>query len=420
MDTEIVVLIINFAALLILLYWNKKSHKQISQTSNYVIGIYAVSAFFAILYYYTPIFQLWHHVETIEFKSMLYWLIVFFLACTPLIYYDQQKYSRILYNKSLVDVICLAGLISGAIYLSENIIKINTLLSDNSLDVFVELHDENEKTINYSIFSRAARFVLEWIKYPLYVLMFPAITEKKYLNLSGCIIGILSTVLPAVLMGSRGALINVIIVFVFIYLLFSPYFSDKDQKTLKKYGGIVSIVALSFFVVITIVRANDYSERNSELTLFNFIIRYAGEGFTNFYQYIDEIRNNVGGEYCFSHIYDIFIGNSHVGNTRDYLSGPIQSLTGIPMMQFYTFIGFFVIDIGMIGTIILWFLLSRLVIRCLYVNSSNSIYLSHLLVLFIYSLIIINGLCIYIFSWSNDIQLYKALAVAGIMKLSKS
>ena len=161
-------------------------------------------------------------------------------------------------------------------------------------------------------------------------------------------------------------------------------------------------------------------EKNSEISLFTFIARYAGEGFTNFYQYIDEIRNNVGGEYCFSHIYNIFIGDSHVGNTREYLRGPIQSLTGIPMMQFYTFIGFFVIDIGMIGTIILWYLLSRLVIRCLYVNSSNSIYLSHLLVLFIYSLIIINGLCIYIFSWSNDIQLYKALAVAGIMKLSKS
>lgn len=416
---EGLVLVANFLILCLFILWNKKRQKLYSNTSTYVIGLYATSALFSILYYFTPIFEFWYHLETISFFPMIYWLVVFYFSSSPLILYDKNKFKAIKYNPFIVEVVCIAGLVCGSVYLADNLMKINTLLSENSLDVFVELHDEGEGNVNYSLFSRGCRFVLEWIKYPLYVFIYPAIKEKNPMLLTGCIVGILSTVLPSVLMGSRSALINVVFVFIFVYLLYSPYLSLRRKTILKKYGLIITSVALFFFLTITIVRGNDYSEKNSNFTFYTFITRYAGEGFLNFFQYADKIKENVGGEYCFTHIYNLLGGDIHTGNAREYLSGPVQRMTGIPMMQFYTYIGFFVIDIGLVGTLIFWILLSRLVCKSIYSNT-NVLYLSNILILFIYSIIIVNGLCLYMFSWSNDIQLYKALVIVLIMKHFKS
>jgi len=205
------------------------------------------------------------------------------------------------------------------------------------------------------------------------------------------------------ILSSRGSILATIIYLIILYVLFLPFLSKYVKKRMLRGMILFASISIILFVGITIIRSITYNEKDSSFTLGMFLTRYAGEGFVNFSQFMDYIHNHTNGDYCFW-IIKKFLGFEVPFVDRGYLVNNVGAHVGIPMMVFYTFIGFFVIDVGYAGTMMTFFIISLLVTKG--VNCKNGVLPFHsLYLLFILSSTIANGTCLYRFTWTNSEQL---------------
>ena len=383
-----------------------------------VLLVYTLSSLSSIVYYNTEYFQLTYiGISDLSYFPFVYWLIVFVIISYPLIHYDSLKINRIVVPTTFVNLICISGLLLSIVPLIELIPHANKILQSSDLSsTFTDLHDEHEALPLSYIGSGCYKLLLFYFyKLILFCLIPVLINPRKYIySLLGIISSILVVNLASMIISSRGVILQTILIILLVYILFIPNMNKQEKLKVGKYLLLVLSFVIILFMIITVYRNIAHQEHRSNYTLFVFLSRYAGEGLINFNLYIDEIKNHLNGEYCFWYIEKILGVDVHQPG-RLFLISKIEPIVGIPMMVFYTFIGFFVIDFGYIGTMVLFSVISIIITKEMKVNR-GILPLHVLFLIYLLSMTIVNGTCLYIFSWGSSQQLIFYIIIYFIIK----
>lgn len=206
--------------------------------------------------------------------------------------------------------------------------------------------------------------------------------------------------LTGIIMASRGAMVNMGLRFILVYVISFPFLEAKFKKQFNKYILILSTIFGAIFAIITLGRQIMYSETvNDEFTMTYFLSRYMGESLINFNQYLPLMKETSGGEHCFWSIMD-YLGMQPHEWTTEYMYGALMSKMGIPQNVFYTFIGDFVQDLGFIGAFIWLSFVAIIFTNIIHINK-NIIKLSTMFSLLFYANIVINGVISYSYSGTH-------------------
>ena len=384
----------------------------------FIIAIYLVSSFFSIVYANTDFFIFaWKQQYELTFIPFVYWLLCFFILALPIMKYDKLRVTKVIIPMNVVYFICYLSLLLSIVPFIELFPSLKDVFSNSDLaSTFSDIHDDNEKTLPLSFVGRQCYRLLRYMYLPTLLCMIPVLTgKKKMLPLLGIGLSMAVVIIAALLLSTRGIIFATIIYVSLMIVMYYPLLKKNEISRIIRFLVIImSIVFIAFFT-ITIYRNIYHQDSMNDYSLVVFLARYAGEGFINFNQYFGHILDFTNGDYCF-YVLKKLIGMDMPTVDRDYIMSVVSSHVGIPMMVFYTFIGFFVIDIGYVGTIIFFIIVSLLVKNEMKIIN-GTIYFHQLFLIFIYVAIIADGTCVYRYSWNTSAQLLVMILLYFLLKI---
>ena len=387
------------------------------QTGTLTLFLYTFSAFCALIYYCNPYYIQYKELTLLPF---IYWIVAFSILCIPLFKYDSLNIIGLKYNIRVINCLCIIGFFISIIPFIEQAIQIPSLFNTASIsDTFSDIHNDNDKQVYFSVIGRYSQRIV-WALYDLmFLFIVPVIRSPKVnkLALLGIIMVLITRNLEFFLLASRNGLLRMILQLVLAVIILYPLMTSIEKKKVMRIIVILTITIIGVFTLITIARQIGYSEKNESYTMLYFLSRYAGEGMINFNQYIFDIKNYTEGDYTLWTFKNL-LGYDIPPLTRDYLYGHFQNMTGIPMMIFYTFIGFIVIDLGPTTTLLLFIVIAASMYKLLSFNK-KFIPISTLFLFYIFSSTIINGICVYQYTGKNTEYFWLYLTIFIFLRWKK-
>ena len=328
--------------------------------------LYAGSSILSIVFYYINSYLPFYVYDSIGLIPYIYWLGLFAITLYPVYKYEKYSPISLKYDLNIIHLFCALGLLVSIIPFLELLPEAVALFSggaDNVSDAITEMHDENEKEEKLSLIgSLLMRGV--WAFYDIsFIMILPLIKEKKknIIAILGVVMVILTKNMETISTVSRTGLFNLALHAIVCFILFLPFLSAKEKKRVKRFGVIAVGFVAAIFLVITLARGATYQEKSSsgEYTSTVFVVRYGGEGFCNFGNFAFQAKQPMGG------IYTLYVPQKLLGKEppfvdRDYLYNVAESKQGIPQNVFYTYIGYFVLDLGPLWGAILLIAISLL------------------------------------------------------------
>lgn len=400
-----------------LLYHIKK--KTFGKIGVFVIGLYAFSSVFSIIYYDS----LFSNYRNITLFPVIYFFILFHIICFPIIKFDKLKNIQFKYNINIIYYIGIICLFFSILPLIELLKKMPTLLGGNLAENFSKIHDargEMEIASHRFKFSIVGAFMYRFVLifYEIsFLLIFPLIKARRFISLGG--LGVVLVIIVKNLFyfvnASRSSLVWAILFFILSFYIFRSIFDIRLYKKIIKIGVVMVTTLASLFLIITISRLTVYqSNSGGEYTLIQFLSRYIGEGFLNFNEYCFDLKSHLNGKYCFHSIRDLFGLSTISWKFHDLLS--LRNVLGAPMRVFYTFLGFFIFDLGLLGTFLWWSFLSFYFYKIIV---KSKMPFSNLILLFLYIKIIVGGTTIYMYSGPASLYVLVLVAMSVLLKFLK-
>lgn len=413
-------IIIVFLILQIYIFYKCYKRNKYCKTSLglLALGMYLISTFFSLIYYCNPLYI---EYNELSISPYIYWIISFLIICYPLFVFDKMDINIISYNISFFNAIGIFALVISIEPFIEILPHISELFSvPDASDLVRELHDADERGIRLSSIGGKCVHMLVYIYDLMFIAIYPLIKSPKRnrFALYGVFLLIIVRNLIALLAASRSFLLSTILRFVILLLIFYPHLSLREKKVIKKVSLYLGTFFFCIFVFLTIMRQQSHQSSIDDFTLLYFVSRYAGEGTLNFSQNIPHIKNYIGGDYCFAAEKAIMGMDTHE-LSRNYLSGTLTNRTGITQNIFYTFIGFFVMDIGLLGSFS-FFLFISIIMIILIRRSNQRISIGIMFLLFIYASIIVDGTCIYRYCGGNSLFLLVDIVLAIFIVLNEN
>lgn len=383
---------------------------------GYILLIYTISSFCSVMYVHTDFFAIRNKlVYDITYWPFVFWLFAFWIITRPLEYYDENKNMVLSYPINIIQKISIIGFVLCLIPFIEMLPKVHTIFNSSNLAVVLaDAHDNDEKDLGLSFIGNTCLLLLSYGYSLLLLCILPLLknirNNRFYLS---CILCVVVTVNMAALINStRGVLVGTILDLGLAFVLYLPWLSSIERKKIIKYLSFFLATTITIFIIITVARNMIYSESIESITLTTFIFQYAGEGFVNFNQYMDKIINHTNGDYCF-YPFKSILGFDVPETYRGFLL-TIEDKIGIRLMIFYTFIGFFVIDIGYVGTLIVFSIIAFFVSQL--VRNRKCIEFHTLYILYFYTSAIAYGTTLYKYSWGAGKHIIFAIFVYIILK----
>ena len=248
--------------------------------------------------------------------------------------------------------------------------------------------------ISYSLIRRFGDIAI--------VLLFYQLTKKrrkKWLVL-GLLLSNAFFFLFSLVSGSRGGMLATLFVIVAMGLLLKNVFEASLFLKLKKIAILVTIIIGLMVILISVSRFNySIAESSSTATLDRWISQYIGEGMIRFNNDLWYIDRTMKGSQNFYYIKSL-IGNGDIGLYQSEMT-KFEGLLGLPVNVFYTFIGDFYLDFGLIGTFFLVLCFSVFYSRLL-CCSSGRISISQLILL---------AICFHMLSFGFAANLYRTVYI---------
>jgi oligosaccharide repeat unit polymerase len=219
-----------------------------------------------------------------------------------------------------------------------------------------KMYEANEDTANL-LFSGAGKISFAVIRRFTDVILVLwgyqlTLQKKNYFLLFGLSISLLTFLLFGFLSGSRGGILFNIVGVFSVFLILKNVFDKRIIKHITRWGLISMIGVASLFILISTSRF-DYAlseSGDSESSLLRWISQYLGEGMMRFNHTIWNLNTYMNGVQNFNYFLDLFglVSFSNYDNLINYYGMKLQT----PVDVFYTFIGDFVIDFGILGALI--------------------------------------------------------------------
>lgn len=361
-----------------------------------LLSIYTFCSLCGIVYYKTFYYLIQRH--SLEITPLLYWMVLFLVALIPVFKYDKLKFDKIQYSSKTIELFCICALFFSVIPLVEILAHINLIFQGNNHieETFSDIHDDNLKTSYLSFAGKICLRMLRWLYELVLLSSFFVLKSKNKLAIAGIITSILCINLYSLTMSSRGQLLTTMLYCILIYYMIKNDITIIEKKRIKRVGLTVLGCVTSLFVCITIWRSTIYLEKDSNNSLEIFLVRYIGEAFINISEWMGHLKEYSYGDYCFWPIKKILMLDPPLID-REYTYGIMQNRLGIKLGIFYTFIGYFIFDLGYAGAL-MFFLFVTYLFNKIVCTKNGIIRLSTIYAFLIYAGVIINGTTIYIYS----------------------
>lgn len=316
-----------------------------------------VSYFFfgiiAIVYYKTDFIHSFSDSE-LSLVPFIYLFVMLYLALAPGIYYERADVKLVQKpNIHIVDTFIIIYCICSIVRLPEilpNIsngitmillesqggaelyaAKLNSIMrvSGNSFSVISIVHNIFEESVVFLVFY------------------YLSLSERKRFYVILILLVVLIDMLNSLSKGER----NYVMLFSFMlavgYFMFHGFMENKIRKVVKRIAIIFFVLLLVPFVAITVSRFGD--SRNT--TAMGSMIAYAGKAPINFNKYVYNTNDIRYGDRT-ANLFKKMLGYDVPANHEE--GQILYSHLKIDDSTFYTFVGDFVMDFGVVGAAVLF------------------------------------------------------------------
>lgn len=217
------------------------------------------------------------------------------------------------------------------------------------------------------------------------ILLFYQLTRprKKWILVGGLTCSVMLFLMFKLMSGSRGAVMSTFILLMSLTLLFKNVLSAEIYRKIKLVGLVFVVVMAVFVAYISISRFSySVSVAHSEATMERWISQYLGEGMVRFNDQIWNLREQMFGSQNFV-VLKNFLGLEPISN-YDTLMRVYEVRLRLPINVFYTFIGDFFIDFGVLLTVPLVFLFRYLFSKALYITKGGTVTIPQLMILAVF------------------------------------
>lgn len=366
----------------LILYYKKKRQIDIGFLFYMVFAVSAIGSFW---YYSQEDVDLYY--PNIELSAFIYlWLMINF--CLLPLY--QTNLRKITY----IDDRGIAPLLDGLsiMFVVLSLLPIVSLLSKVSLSMFVGNDlgrmyesDADKSALYFSGISKYCFALIRRFEDILIILFFYQLSKAKknwaLINAMWLPIGLF--VLFKVASGSRGGVMSTFIAFFAMALFLRNTFEQKTFAYIRKIGVVFTSFIIVVVSAISISRFFfSVSAASSRATLDRWISQYLGEGMVRFNDTVwnnDILMNGDQNIIFLKHL----LGFDVIENYDTFMMF-YEAKLGLPVNVFYTFVGDWVLDFGIIGTIVvtvLFYILFKKLLNS-YKSGVNILQLTILMIIF--------------------------------------
>ena len=396
------------------LFYAIRRYKEINLSVT-CITLYTVSAFTSLYFFYNS----YYDYSKITIYPIIYAFICIIITLIPLFSYDNHTNKSIYENERIRRLVyltlCVFSIFAIEPFL-ENIIHIKAVFGNMgaTADIY-EARAEGDNTNNEYLSWVGRKFF--WINFLfrdiIPILFFYYILKWKKYNkyiVVGTAMAIVNPILHGFALGGRSTIVNTSFYFIFVYVLFRPYLSERRRKTIDKVLTAICCVVVVGISALTIVR---FASQEHSIDIWTWVSLYTGEGILNFCSDLWPLSKTCNGDNTFLML-RYFLGLTDnidiesVRSTRDIL--------GIRNMVFYTYLGTIYYDFNKIGTV-LYCLFFSLLFYYLCKPKNNVYRISQLATLAILGKVIMMGVMFYPYTlWNDQLSLLLLLIYIFIMK----
>lgn len=364
--------------LLLFLYFYRNNKEGKYKLVLVVIGVYLFSAIAGVVLYNSKN----SYFSNLTLLPALFYFALFYIAIIPLKKCDVSQIARFEINDKFVRYLCIFLLLTSLLPFLESVLKIRSFFAMADVGEYMaEMHDdrqtgEQKQTVVLSTVStQLLRFSL-WFSELIPILLFYLIVKFKKFNIYaiGLLISQVLVLLNSMLTGGRSAFAYLIIYYIFIYYLFSSQFSVSARKRIQRIFFVIGGVAITFLLLITVWRfqSRNSGDSDSSQAIVEWMAVYAGEGMLNFNEYVWNVKTETEGDRTIPYFKSLVGLHTFEENfeRREYW----ENKTGIPEFIFYTTIGNYVQDFGLLFGSILVIVISRLVSKATVKNRLRKVY----------------------------------------------
>lgn len=186
----------------------------------------------------------------------------------------------------------------------------------------------------FTILGEGAYFMILFFFYSICFL-----NKGKFFNIL-ILISSLSPILMGFLDIDRSRTVFWILLFALAFCLFRPYIRESQKAFLKTTLFVIGGLAVCYLILVTVSRFGERDEGAS-----GGVLVYLGQPFINFCKIWDNVWIDRFFTQRFLPVTTYFLGGGNGGNTVDFID-KIFSATGVHVNVFFSFVGFFLVDMG--------------------------------------------------------------------------
>lgn len=277
----------------------------------------------------------------------IYLFILFIIGLSPIskLRAIDGKELKVVYNERIVYGIVVVLAICSFLPLFESLIHIVSSGLGNLASIYEDRPDDFDKRAYFTFIGRIFYSVEEYFEFLTPTFFFVYVTmfkEKKMWIIIGLVVALLNPLFNNLANGQRYYAVVFVYMILYNYMLFYKMIDERQRKFLGQLSLIIGGIMGLLFVSISLNRTTGGTE---ELGAAYGFVRYMGESMYNFNTDCYWITDFVGGEHSLKGFYTYLgIDNASIEDQT--------SLLGIVSNNFYTYIGAFVMDFGLIFTFV--------------------------------------------------------------------
>lgn len=383
---------------LFLVYWNKN---KTLDAYFVLLGGYTVTAVLSVAYQLSGESV---YLDT-TFFPYIYLFICLLICLHPFKRLDIGDLSYIK-ESPLIKVLTYVYIISGIVAIYYTIPKSIELFQSNQWDILRQsLYEGEDMELYESSFERLCKNVHSYLG-PFGVIMcfYELTKQKKNKLLITLLFGtwLIDSLLGATLVASRGIVVNVLLNFLLILIIFRKTISKKMKKLMALFGAVLAIPTFIYLFIVSIARFGESEAGGSAFM-------YLGHAMQCFNcRVMGTMYDFAWGKYALNYFYtDKSINMQALGNTAD--------------SAFFTVIGDFYIDWGPIFSVVLCLLLSSILS---YFTRKRKKSLSDLVIIVFFASFFMRGMFVlgrgYALQWIMLVVVWLLIRIAENRQVSKS